>query len=336
MLSSTERPEPVLESPGRRPPTSSVVIAAYNCAATIAQALDSVLAQTFQDFEVIVVDDGSTDETAARVQSYLDDPRVRLHRQPNQGPALARNAGIERSCGLYVSLLDSDDLWLPRYLESMVGALEGDLTAGFAFTRAWALERTTNRIRRRPWPADVPAAGDARQQLRKLIEHNFVFNAVTVRRDVLADVGAYDPTIAGAEDYELWLRFVTHGYPAAYVPGPLCIVSDRPGARHHEHRRVLAGLREVFLKLLSDSALSADAALAAQARLAAIERGLQRLDDPPRTPTLAEVRRALAAATREWRVRRARLEQPPAEVAASFPGLGSGISMPDTGGARPR
>lgn len=336
MLASTEQSRPVVPSVRGWAPRSSVVIAAYNCALTIDEALESVLAQTMQDFELIVVDDGSTDETATRVERYLDDPRVRLHRQHNRGPALARNAGIERASGAYVSMLDSDDLWLPRYLESMVKALELDPAAGFAFTRAWVLERATNRIRRRPWPASVPAAADVRQRLNLLIKHNFIFNAVTVRREVLAEVGAYDPAMAGGEDYELWLRFAAHGYPGAYVPGPLCVVSDRPGARHHEQRRVLVGLRQVFLKLLADSALCAEAVAGVQERLARLERHLQVLEDRHRVSLIAATRRTLAAVTRDWRERRARLKRPPSEVVAAFPSLGSGITTAGTDGTGDR
>ncbi len=327
MPTSTERPEPAAAE--SRAPLSSVVIAAYNCASMIGEALDSVLAQTFQDFEVIVVDDGSTDGTAAEVERYLEDRRVRLVRQRNQGPASARNAGIERSRGAYVSLLDSDDMWLPCYLEAMLDALDRDREAGFAFTRAWVLERPTNRVKRRPWPWSVPMANDANQLLRHLIEHNFIWNSVTVRSDVLADVGGYDPAMPGCEDWELWLRMAADGYPATYVPGPLCIGSDRPGGRHFEHRRVFAGHRAVYRKLLSRSALPDAAAAGARRRLEAVERQIEMLDGHRGAPLPERARRVLAALTRPWRLRRARLKRPPAEVAAAFPLLGWGTGAAD-------
>lgn len=329
MPSSTERRKRSEPAAARREPLSSVVIAAYNCAATIGEALDSVLVQTFQDFEVIVVDDGSTDETSAEVKRYLGDPRVCLVRQHNQGPAAARNTGIRRSRGAYVSLLDSDDMWLSHYLEAMIDALDKHPAAGFAFTRAWVLERAANRIKRRPWPWSVPVVDRAEQLLRGLIEHNFIWNSVTVRREVLADVGAYDPALPGCEDYELWLRLAAEGYDAAYVPGPLCVGSDRPGARHFEHRRVLAGYEAVFRKLLSRRDLPDAAAVDVRGRLKAVERRIEMLDGRRGAPLPAHVRRALADATRPWRARRTRLKRPPAELASAFPLLGIGVATVD-------
>jgi glycosyltransferase involved in cell wall biosynthesis len=98
-----------------RAPTVSVITPAFNAAPYVRETLDSVLAQTFTDFEVIVVDDGSTDETAAIVDWYAQrDPRVRVVRQANRGIAAARNTAIAHARGRFLALLDSDDLWFPR------------------------------------------------------------------------------------------------------------------------------------------------------------------------------------------------------------------------------
>src|SRR5204863_2345947 len=99
-------------------------------------------------FEVIVVDDGSTDDTAERARSIVADKRVQDIRQPNAGASAARNAGIEAAGGVYVSMLDADDLWLPCYLTVMGEALDRELEAGFAYTDAWLLEDETKRVRR--------------------------------------------------------------------------------------------------------------------------------------------------------------------------------------------
>jgi glycosyltransferase involved in cell wall biosynthesis len=99
-------------------PLISVIVPAYNTSRTIAETLDSVLAQTFEDYEVVVVDDGSPDDVAELVaRSY---PQVRLVRQENRGLAGARNTGIKEAKGEYVAFLDSDDVWLPRKLELQV------------------------------------------------------------------------------------------------------------------------------------------------------------------------------------------------------------------------
>src|SRR3954469_10712247 len=104
-------------------PKITVIIPLYNKAAYIKRALDSVLAQTFSGFELIVIDDGSTDGGGAIV-ARCDDPRVRLIRQENAGPAQARNHGIDEASGELVAFLDADDEWMPRYLEHSVAALE--------------------------------------------------------------------------------------------------------------------------------------------------------------------------------------------------------------------
>src|SRR4051794_19536973 len=98
---------------------------AYNTGDFVGMAIGSVLRQTCGDFELIVVDDGSTDDTAERVRRCAD-ARVRLIQQTNRGPAAARNTAIRAACGAYVSMLDSDDLWLPSYLESMGRAFENE------------------------------------------------------------------------------------------------------------------------------------------------------------------------------------------------------------------
>src|SRR5436190_1570422 len=99
-------------------PQVSVIVPAFNAGRTISAALASVFAQTYRDFEVIVVDDGSTDDTAARIAEWGD--RVLYVRQPNGGPARARNTGIGRSRGRLVAFLDADDVWLPEKLERQV------------------------------------------------------------------------------------------------------------------------------------------------------------------------------------------------------------------------
>jgi len=123
---------------------------AFNAARTIGSSIRSVLNQTEQDFEVVVVDDGSTDDTPERAQSFASDPRVRVIAQRNRGPSAARNAGLASARGLYVSMLDADDLWLPEYLEVMGGALDANPDAAFAYTDAWVLDDQTGRIRRKP------------------------------------------------------------------------------------------------------------------------------------------------------------------------------------------
>ena len=148
----------------------TVVIAAFNAARTIGSSIRSVLRQTEQDFEVIVVDDGSTDETAEAVGTFSGDSRIRLIGQPNRGPAAARNTGLKAARSTYVSMLDADDLWLPDYLEVMGGALDEDPRRGFAYTDAWVLEDETRKVRRRSAMSyqRPPADGAGRENVLSL------------------------------------------------------------------------------------------------------------------------------------------------------------------------
>ncbi|HME03257.1 MAG TPA: glycosyltransferase, partial [Solirubrobacteraceae bacterium] len=203
-------------------PRFSVVMAAYNAAATIAGAIASVLAQTESDLELIVVDDGSTDATRQVVEQSAD-MRVKLLSQPNRGPGGARNSGIAVAAGTLVAFLDSDDLWLPRYLELAAGALAKTTNPGLAYTDAYALDATSGKVRRRSamgrmCPPDPPPS-DPDAFLLELLKRNFVFNSTTVPRTVLETVGGYDAAKRSAEDYELWLRIIVGGYRAAWVPG---------------------------------------------------------------------------------------------------------------------
>ncbi len=203
-------------------PRFSVVIPAFNAAATVSSAIKSALSQTQPDLEVIVVDDGSADETAELARGF-GDPRVRVVAQSNRGLPGARNAGIAVARGDYVAFLDSDDLLLPDYLELVERALREHPDVGFAYTDAYVFDAVSGRVRRRSAMArnrpPAPAPTDRNAFLLALLERNFVFVAVTVPRRVLETVGGFDETRTSAEDYELWLRIVVHGYRGACVPG---------------------------------------------------------------------------------------------------------------------
>ena len=215
-------------------PTFSVVMPSYNNARTIESAISSVLSQTRSDFELIVVDARSTDASLAVVESYLADERVTLvERDYNGGQSAARNTGIARARGEYVCLLDSDDLWLPRYLETMARTLETNPGAAVAYTDAWVLYDGLGRILRQTAmearrPSATPA--DPVAFLRVLLERgNFVYYSVAARRQVLHEVGGYNEALRGAPDYELWLRLSTAGHTFARSDEVLGIYRRRPG-----------------------------------------------------------------------------------------------------------
>jgi glycosyltransferase involved in cell wall biosynthesis len=291
---------------------------AYNAAATIGAAIESVLRQSRGDFELIVVDDASTDDTSARVQAYLADQRVKLIRQAKGGVAVARNAAIEASRGELISLLDSDDLWLPNYLETMHATLAADPAAGVAYTDAWVLHDGTHMVERRSGmshthPRSAPNGPDA--FLRALLEYgNFIFVSATIRREVLAAVGAFRQEVAPSEDYELWLRIAAHGYRFVRSPLKLAVHRRRRGQASEDPETMRRASNEVFRLVTDEYDVPDDIRELARKRIP-----MRRI----RTPRPRRVPPPLRPAyTRIARLRRFYV-RPPLEIRRAFPDLRS-------------
>lgn len=240
------------DDPQRQAPTFSVVVPAYNAERTIGATLRSILGQTRTDFEIIAVDDGSSDGTAARV-GELDDARIQLVRKQNAGVAEARNTGIALARGTFVSFLDADDVWLPGYLESMAVAFERQPDAGLAFTDAWVWDEAVHRFARRTImstgrPPDV-VPDDPRQVCRRLLEANFVFTSATVRREMLDDVGGFQKIVSPSEDWELWLRIAAKGYRVVRAAPVLAVYRNRAGSLSSSREVMKAAERRVLEQL---------------------------------------------------------------------------------------
>jgi glycosyltransferase involved in cell wall biosynthesis len=192
--------EPNAPSTSTASPLVSVVITAYNVGPFISQAVASVLRQTYIAFEVIVVDDGSTDDTSSRLK-VMTDPRLRVIDKDNGGVSSARNAGIRTTRGRYVALLDGDDYWEPRLLERLVSYLEqhpeADVVHSFARIVSEHGVDTGRVMASRPGPST----------LHQLLISNIV-NASTVvaRRDALLAAGEFDATLRAGEDHDQWIR----------------------------------------------------------------------------------------------------------------------------------
>jgi GT2 family glycosyltransferase len=320
----------------------SVVIAAYNASATLAETIESVLAQTRADFEVIVVDDGSIDDTAQIAASFATDGRVKVIEQENGGPSRARNRGIAAASGEFVSTLDSDDLWLPNYLAEMGRALEESPQAGFAYTDAWIYHEPSGRFREATvaLQEDHPPAPTLPREelLQALLKHNFVHNSVTSRRAVLEQVGGYDPNLSFGEDYELWLRMLISGFPAVRVPGQLAVFRDHLGSLSKDLTAMAAAPSTVFSTLLARDIGSAEVRALLEVRL---EDTLRLVNPTPAMRARRWVRRPMGALTRRlrthylpsrWRLR----STPPADVARALPQLAGPRSPAGGGGEKSR
>ncbi len=199
-------------------PAVSVIIPSYNLAPYIGETLESLFAQTYRDFEAIVINDGSTDETDQALKPYLD--RIHYIKQKNSGVMAARNAGLRAARGRYIALLDGDDLFLPRFLEVLVGMLENDLTLSVAYPNAYFFgsPQFDGRLHQEAFPVAEPVTFD-----RVLKRECCVFGLLVFRRSLLDEVGCYDESLQGqgAEDFDLWLRMLRHGHRFGFTTEPL-------------------------------------------------------------------------------------------------------------------
>jgi glycosyltransferase involved in cell wall biosynthesis len=198
-------------------PVVTVVMPAFNAERYIGDALRSIAAQTLQEVEVIVVDDGSTDGTLAEVHRIADDLDVTVLQQKNAGPSAARNAGIRRARGRYCAFLDADDLMLPELLETEAALLDANPEVGIVLSDVTTFdERGT--VREARWALPHPYDGSL---LDRLAEENFVTtSAVMAPTQRLLDAGLFPEDRRVAEDYELWLRLASR-WQMAFIERPL-------------------------------------------------------------------------------------------------------------------
>lgn len=197
-----------------RAPAVSVIIPAYKAASHIAPTLDSVFAQTFTDYEVIVINDGSPDtpELEGALEPYRE--RLLYIKQENQGPSAARNAGVHKARAAFLAFLDSDDLWLPNYLAEQMNALEENPSLDLIYADALLFGDSV--------PAGLtfmqaaPSRGAVTFESLLRFECSIITSCVVARRSALIDAGLFDPKFFRSEDYDLWLRLAYQGAQIAY------------------------------------------------------------------------------------------------------------------------
>ena len=193
-------------------PNVSVIIPAYNAEAYIADTVRSVLEQTYQDFEVIVVDDGSSDGTLRALEPFRH--KVRVHAQRNGGVATARNTGVSLASGSYIAFLDADDLWLPQKLERQLTASSAPMTFTDRFNIGARGELPELQSDVTPM-----TGGDLFVPLMR--EGNFITNtSVVMRRALFEKMGGFYTGLNGTEDWDLWIRIAEH-HDIGFVAEPL-------------------------------------------------------------------------------------------------------------------
>jgi glycosyltransferase involved in cell wall biosynthesis len=212
----------------------SIVTPAYNAAPYLGETARSVFAQTFSDWEWLIVDDGSTDATR-EIAAGLGDRRVRVIAAEHSGlPAAARNRGIAEARGKLVAFLDADDRWLPEKLALQAACFAAHADAGLVFCRYRYFFEEWQRVSRTTDP-DLRGVPNPAMLYERLIFANLVpLSTAVVRRALLEHYGAFDedPRQRGTEDYELWLRLAPHA-PFAYVDRPLMLYRLHVGGVSH-------------------------------------------------------------------------------------------------------
>jgi glycosyltransferase involved in cell wall biosynthesis len=194
-------------------PKISVLIPAYNAKTTIVETIASVLAQTWEDLEVLVGDDGSQDDTVAILRSEYTDPRLHIHCFTHQGVQATRNQLIALSIGDYIAFLDADDLWTPEKLEKQYQAIKAHPTATIAYSWTQYIDEANQRL-----PIHCRSSFEGNVHLPLLLS-DFIGNGSNplVDRSAMIAVGGFDETFAAAQDWDLWIRLAAR-YEFAVVP----------------------------------------------------------------------------------------------------------------------
>ncbi len=219
---------------GSRPvsrPTFSILVSAFETERYVAETIQSVLDQSRGDWQLIVVDNGNSDEMAEIVARYTDDPRVILIRQENGGISGGRNAAAAAASGRYLVCLDSDDRLLPSYLERMASILDLDPTVGAVscdarvyfdgagvFAEKNMLEHS-GRV--------TPDLSDRSRHLEMILRENFLYAGGTIRAEAFEDVGGFSDRVPGVEDWDMWIRLAAAGWGFSVIDAPLAIYRIR-------------------------------------------------------------------------------------------------------------
>src|SRR6266545_3017970 len=195
-------------------PVVSVIIPAYMVAPFIRETLDSVLAQTFSDYEVIVINDGSpdTEELERQIEAYAH--LIICIKQTNQGAGAARNAGIRKASGEFVAFLDGDDFWLPEFLEQQLNLIKSD--GGFDLVYADAMNLQGATLSRYTNMDVNPSIGRVTAESLISGKCNVITSSVVARRDSVVGVGLFDENFPNSQDFDLWLRLAKEGARIGY------------------------------------------------------------------------------------------------------------------------
>ena len=229
-------------------PLVSIIIPTFNRSEYLPRAIGSVLKQTFKDFELIVVDDGSTDKTCQLLDSFSD-PRIRYESQPNRGVSSARNRGIRNSNGTFLSFLDSDDEWMPSKLEKQLEALEDNPDYMIVHTEEMWIrngQRINQKNKHRKYGGWV---------FRHCLPLCVISpSSILMHRKIFSKIGLFNEGFPVCEDYELWLR-LTSKYQVLFIDKPLL---KKYGGHSGQLSKKYWGMDRFRVKALSERIYSGD------------------------------------------------------------------------------
>lgn len=218
---------------------TSVILPTYNRADYLSRSMESVLTQTYEDFELIVVDDASTDDTESVLKSIEDTRLTYLRHEQNQGAAAARNTGIERANGEYIAFQDSDDVWRPGKLEQQIEAMKSDRSP--VATYVGTLNHVANQPVYEPLESLWKREGDLFGL--QLFGSHLTIHGV-VRREVVESIGGFDEDLPALEDWAFWVEVAREG-PIALVDEPL-VDLHRPADKDRTHRQPVSDAFDVL------------------------------------------------------------------------------------------
>lgn len=234
------------------PPLISVIIPAYNAERFVGQAIQSVLAQTCQPHEIIVVDDGSTDKTKDVLESFQD--HIHYVFQQNKGPSAARNAGIQMAQGELICFLDADDLWTPEKLEVQLAFMQAypEIEMVFSdheeFNEEGIVLASYLGEKRKAFQSFPIGIGPIDHAFGKLVIENFISTpTVMLRKSCLEKTGVFDEEIRSVEDRDLWMR-ISAAFPIACIPRVFCKRRFHGENISRQHEQALQGRIRVLAK----------------------------------------------------------------------------------------
>jgi glycosyltransferase involved in cell wall biosynthesis len=284
-------------------PRVSVIIPTFNCRRFLGQAIESVFAQSYTDYEIIVADDGSTDDTREIEARY--EGKITYLYQSNRGPSSARNLALSKASGEFIAYLDADDMWYPQKLETQVAFLKTHRDCGFVHSDFATIDETDRVIRRRfnhEPSREVPQGACMMDLLRRC---HIQIPTVVERHECLRKIGQFDERIKGVEDYNRWILLAMEGFRLGYIDEALAMYRWTPGSVSSSERRMSEGFLMMFEMLLREKSLAARCGEKAvdivRNRLYTFQRHLAYLDRVEGHPDHA--RRRLLSLIREWPLR---------------------------------